>query len=152
MNACIPGPPRGPGRNVLYWAVVHRNLQIVLLLLDKGACADDAAVWWTAARGGASTLKALLDHGGSPNATNHMGEPALHAVVAWREGAFPDRLRLLLAHPGTELLALWEGKTAEQVAAEEEEAAPVAALAAQADMDDDERVARLIREEVRCRP
>jgi hypothetical protein len=65
----------------------------------------------------AGILRQLLSAGGDVNAREQSGRTVAMALVMWGEGsmgACACRLRLLLDEPSLDLLALFEGATAEQ--------------------------------------
>lgn len=112
------------GRTILHWAAFKRHAATVRLVLDRGGdpnVRDDRGVtpvWRAAWSGTAEILADLVAAGGDVNGTDFEGVAPLVVLVCNGEGDAADRLRVMLERPELDVLAEYEGKTAEQWATE----------------------------------
>ena len=118
----------GTGCTILHWAAgaVDRagDLDTTLLALRHGANPTgrnqfgQTPVWWAAFLGKAEVLRALVAAGGSVNTPADTGETPLIALAKAGLSDAPRRLGVLLEAPDLDLLAVQEGRTAEEWARE----------------------------------
>ncbi|PTB69775.1 ankyrin, partial [Trichoderma citrinoviride] len=94
-NASSSSPPKRGDFGALRWAVAQGHLDIVRLLVERGASLGDSMLVVTAARHGFDDiLSLLLDHGADVDALGYLGKtPLLFAAQEGNESTFDLLLR-----------------------------------------------------------